>query len=213
MGYCMRPGQHMQHNQMGLGVLPFLLATSPLYQPMPNSYALHTNCHSSRAKFDRLLSLQQSCLISPAKPCAALRRGWCCVFGFQVSEAAAIHHHVNHANVFLVIAVAYMVSTEPLAESPSTRAGAVTRMATSTVTHTVTVTASSIYAEKQAYARLINTYLESVLLITKTMALCTLITVLYIRGDAIAAFIVELCHSRGAVRQNVDSESEPDDID
>lgn len=73
-------------------------------------------------------------------------------------------------------------------------------MATSTVTHTVTVTASSIYAEKQAYARLINTNLESVLLITKTMALCTLIIVVYIRGDAIAAFIVELCHSRGAVR-------------
>lgn len=96
-------------------------------------------------------------------------------------------------------------------------ANAMTEMATLTVTETVTVTASCTYAEKLAYASLINTWAQAFSHLTKSVVLGAVMVAAYINSDAITAFIVELCHGRGVVRvvserQSVDSEDEPDDI-
>lgn len=93
-------------------------------------------------------------------------------------------------------------------------ANAVTEMATLTVTETVTVTASGIYAEKVAYASLINTWAQAFSNLTKTIVLGAVMVAAYTNRDAITAFIVELCHGREIVRDrpSVDSEDESDDI-
>lgn len=210
--------QHTAAQSNGVSSIPSLQVWATFPAPpasCPDFYPLHTNCRFRHEKLDRLSFAPVTCLAGRTKPCTALYRGQRFVYGFQVSKGIAFDHNVNHSNDSLVIAAAHLVSTEPLAQPSSARAKTGNKMAnstvTQTVTQTVTVTASSLYAEKKAYAELITIWLDSLLLLTKTMVLGALAFAVYIHRDTIPAFIVALCHGRGTVRQNLDSDSETDD--